>query len=232
MCFSIVIPMLNEESNISNLIEEIDKALKNFKEFEIIIVDDGSIDKSTISVKESQSRSKITLLSNNRNMGQSYSITKGIKNAKHNKIITIDADMQNNPMDIPKMIKIYNNNETVKLLGGIRKNRKDTMIKKITSKIANKFRSLVLQDNCEDTGCSLKVFDRQIYLSFPFFDGMHRFLPSLFKGFGCMTMFIDVDHRSRKFGKSNYDTIGRLFRGIRDIIKVVIIIKKFKRTRD
>ena len=84
--------MLNEESNISNLIEEIDKALKNFKEFEIIIVDDGSIDKSTISVKESQSRSKITLLSNNRNMGQSYSITKGIKNAKYNKIITIDAD--------------------------------------------------------------------------------------------------------------------------------------------
>jgi len=224
--------MLNEESNISNLIEEIDKALKNFKEFEIIIVDDGSIDKSTISVKESQSRSKITLLSNNRNMGQSYSITKGIKNAKHNKIITIDADMQNNPMDIPKMIKIYNNNETVKLLGGIRKNRKDTMIKKITSKIANKFRSLVLQDNCEDTGCSLKVFDKKIYLSFPFFDGIHRFLPSLFKGFGCMTMFIDVDHRSRKFGKSNYDTIGRLFRGIRDIIKVVIIIKKFKRTRD
>ena len=65
-----------------------------------------------------------------------------------------------------------------------------------------------------------------------FFDGIHRFLPSLFKGFGCMTMFIDVDHRSRKFGKSNYDTIGRLFRGIRDIIKVVIIIKKFKRTRD
>ena len=86
----------------------------------------------------------------------------------------------------------------------------------------------ILNDNCRDTGCSLKVFDKKIFLSFPFFDGIHRFLPALFSGFNHKTTFVDVDHRSRKFGKSKYGTIDRLYRGVKDIIKVKKIIKNNK----
>ena len=89
--------------------------------------------------------------------------------------------------------------------------------------------SLLLNDNCKDTGCSLKVFKKECYLSFPFFSSIHRFLPALFKGFGYKTKFISVDHRPRLKGYSKYGTIARLYRGILDIYKVYIIIKKYKK---
>ena len=95
----------------------------------------------------------------------------------------------------------------------------------LSSKIANIIRSRILKDQCKDTGCSLKVFNKKIFLSFPYFNGIHRFLPALFKGYGYKTVFIDVNHRSRKFGMSKYGTMNRLFRGIRDIIKVNKILK-------
>ena len=98
-------------------------------------------------------------------------------------------------------------------------------MKLISSKIANQFRSLILKDGCVDTGCSLKVFDKEIFLTFPFFDGIHRFLPSLFKGFGKNTLFIDVDHRPRISGISKYGTFDRLYKGILDIIRVKKIIR-------
>ena len=96
----------------------------------------------------------------------------------------------------------------------------------LSSKFANSIRSKILKDDCLDTGCSLKVFDKNIFLNFPYFNGIHRFLPALFKGYGYKTYFINVDHRPRKKGKSNYGTIDRLYRGIIDIIKVRKIIKK------
>ena len=114
-------------------------------------------------------------------------------------------------------------------MGGIRNKRKDSYIKKISSKIANYIRSNILNDHCSDTGCSLKIFDRDSYLEFPYFDGIHRFLPALFKGYWHKTKFINVDHRMRKYGKSKYGTFKRLLKGIIDLIKVVKIIKKFKR---
>ena len=98
--------------------------------------------------------------------------------------------------------------------------------------IANKIRNLVLQDNCKDTGCSLKVFDKKLFLSFPPFKGMHRFLPALFKGYEKKTYFIEVDHRQRFYGNSNYDTFERLISGIIDIVRVLIIIKKYKKQND
>ena len=95
--------------------------------------------------------------------------------------------------------------------------------------MANSFRQYILKDNCEDTGCSLKVFDKNIFMKFPFFNGIHRFLPALYKGYGINTFFVKVDHRYRKFGLSKYGTFGRLFRGIRDLIKVAKIINKIKK---
>ena len=133
-----------------------------------------------------------------------------------------------NPIDIPILLEKYLSHHNTFLVGGIRTKRKDSLIKIISSKIANKIRSLILKDDCIDTGCSLKVFDRDIFLSFPFFDGIHRFLPALFKGYGYKTMYVAVDHRERKFGISKYGTINRLIRGIIDIIKVLNIIKNHK----
>ena len=109
------------------------------------------------------------------------------------------------------MIQEYNKDKDLVLVGGIRLNRKDNFLKKISSKIANKIRMLILKDNCEDTGCSLKIFDKKIFLSFPLFDGIHRFLPALFTGYGKKTIFVDVDHRPRIYGYSKYGTFKRLF---------------------
>ena len=152
----------------------------------------------------------------------------GINSSKYNTIVTIDGDGQNNPIDIPKLANVYFSNKNLYLVGGIRKNRKDNFKKIISSKIANLIRKKLLNDNCNDTGCSLKIFDKETFLRFPPFNGMHRFLPALFKGYGKNTDFINVDHRKRKFGISKYGTFDRMIRGIRDMIRVLIIIKKIK----
>ena len=123
---------------------------------------------------------------------------------------------------------MYILNNDIQLVGGIRINRQDNTIKIISSKIANYIRKMILKDNCKDTGCSLKVFNKKIFLTFPYFDGIHRFLPALFIGFGYKTFFIDVNHRKRKYGVSKYGTINRLFKGIRDLYKVKKIIKNNK----
>tara|TARA_B100000579_G_C22689272_1_gene784195 strand:+ start:87 stop:788 length:702 start_codon:yes stop_codon:yes gene_type:complete len=230
--FSLIIPVFNEGKNITNLVYEIYDSLKNHKDFEVILVNDYSNDNTLLEIDELKSNFPIKIINNKKNYGQSYSIKEGISKSKYDIIITIDGDGQNNPKDIPSLLKVYFNNNEIKLVGGIRNKRKDSNIKLISSKIANTIRSNVLKDNCQDTGCSLKVFDKRIFLNFPFFDGIHRFLPALFKGYGYKTTFINVDHRPRLYGKSNYGTVGRLFKGVLDLIRVVIIVKKFKRNRD
>jgi dolichol-phosphate mannosyltransferase len=229
---SVVMPVYNEELNIQLLVEEINSNLnKIIKNFEILIIDDASTDRSKIVIKELAKNYdyKIKLIENKTNRGQSYSIYKAIKNASFDTIVTIDGDGQNNPADIPKILDIYFNNSNLSLVGGIRINRKDNFLKIISSKVANNIRKLILDDNCNDTGCSLKIFDKNVFLLFPFFDGMHRFLPALFSGFSKKTLFINVDHRKRIHGKSKYGTMKRLIKGIIDIIKVSIIIKNYKK---
>lgn len=223
--FSIIIPVYNESNNIEKLFNEIRFSLKNFDTYQIVFIDDGSTDGSQDILKDLENKKLIKLIKNKKNIGQSYSIYEGIKNAKYETIITLDGDGQNNPNDIPKLIKMYNETNN-KLIGGIRIKRKDNYIKKISSIIANNIRSFILKDNCKDTGCSLKIFDRNIFLSFPYFDGLHRFLPALFKGYGYNTDFINVSHRQRNFGKSKYGTFDRLFKGVKDIFIVNNIIKK------
>ncbi len=222
--FSLVIPLFNESKNIKFLLNEIITNLSNYKNYEIILVNDASTDNTSLMINN-LSINSIKVINNTENRGQSYSIHEGIKKSSHNIIITLDGDGQNDPADIPKLFKIYTFNEDIKLIGGIRRNRKDNFTKIISSKIANFIRSRILNDECDDTGCALKVFDKKIFLSFPFFDGVHRFLPALFKGYGHKTLFVDVNHRKRNHGISKYGTMNRLFVGIRDIIKVKKILK-------
>ena len=222
--FSIVIPLYNECENIKSLLSEIFTNLYSYDNFEIILVDDASTD-NTIGVIKKVIDNKVKILNNKTNRGQSFSIHKGIQHSSFDTIITIDGDGQNDPADIPKLINKYFESDKLKLLGGIRSKRKDSLIKVLSSKIANKIRSKILNDGCQDTGCSLKVFDKKIFLTFPYFDGMHRFIPALYRGYGFETNFINVNHRKRKYGTSKYGTINRLFKGIRDIIKVRNILK-------
>jgi len=223
--FSIIIPVYNEQDNIYNLILEIKKELSNLYKYEIIIVDDSSTDQTQSTLAKLNKEFSVNIILNKINEGQSKSILNGIMHAKNDIIITIDGDGQNNPRDIKNLINTFLTKK-YDLVAGIRKKRKDNYIKKISSKIANYIRAKYLDDNCSDTGCALKIFNKEIFLEFPFFDGIHRFLPALFKGYGYKTYFINVDHRPRKEGKSNYGTIDRLYRGIIDIIKVRKIIKK------
>jgi len=228
---SIVIPIFNEGLNISNLLTELNDALISIKDisFEIIIVDDASTDDSLTILNDLKKKfTTIKIIKNKENYGQSKSIYNAILKAKYKTIVTLDGDGQNDPKDIDKLLSEYFNFDDLKLVGGLRVKRKDSLLKIVSSKIANKVRNFILKDNCKDTGCSLKVFDRNIFLTFPFFDGIHRFLPALYLGFGYKTKYISVSHRKRLYGTSKYGTLKRLMNGMLDIIKVKSIIKKNK----
>ncbi len=221
---SIVIPIYNEEGNINILLDEIIENLSFLNSYEVIIIDDFSSDNSKKQVLEKNIKN-LRLVKNSINRGQSYSIYKGVKLSKYNTIITIDGDLQNDPKDIKKLLIKYNDDDKIKLVSGIRTNRKDTYLKIISSKIANSIRSFILKDNCVDTGCSLKIFDKNTFLKIPFFNGLHRFIPALFIGMRCNVIYMNVNHRHRKYGISKYSTLNRLFRGIYDIYRVRRIIK-------
>ena len=224
--FSIIIPIFNEEKNIINLYKEIKNSLINIKilDYEIIFVNDCSNDGSKKTIEQILIKdNKIKLISNDTNSGQSFSLHQGIKFSRYSTIVIIDGDGQNVPSDISKLLEIYNQGK-YKLIGGIRKIRKDSIIKILSSKIANYIRSIILNDGCKDSGCGLKVFDKKIFLEVPYFDGIHRFLPAIFQGFGYNTFFIEVKHRKRKFGKSKYGIFKRLLSGIINIIRVKKIV--------
>ena len=226
---SIIIPIFNEGDNIISLLKEINENLTDSIIYEIVVVNDCSTDNTLEILNQKNKYNNLKIINHNKNLGQSFSILTGIKNSKYDNIVTIDGDGQNNPSDIFKLYKVfYYPNTKYALVGGIRVNRKDSFIKIISSKIANYVRQLILRDNCSDTGCSLKIFNKKIFLSLPYFDGIHRFLPALFKGYGYETFFIEVNHRSRLKGQSKYGTFDRLIKGIKDLVRVKKIIAKLK----
>ena len=229
IAFSIVIPIYNESKNLDSLVSEIFLALKGINNFELILVNDGSTDNSKQVLEKLKKNYLITIINLNHNKGQSFAIWQGIKKSKYNDVITMDGDGQNNPTDIKKLIEFYFSDTTLSLVGGIRKKRKDSLVKIYSSKVANFIRSKILNDDCIDTGCSLKIFKKDVFLAFPFFNGIHRFLPALFKGYGKKTFYIDVDHRSRNLGISKYGTFDRLFKGVIDIFRVLIILYRYKK---
>ena len=115
------------------------------------------------------------------------------------------------------------------MIGGLRSKRKDSIVKILSSKFANSIRKLILNDKCDDTGCSLKIFNKHEFLKLPYFNGMHRFLPALFIALNNRNLFVKVNHRYRIYGSSNYGTLDRLFRGIIDIFRVLVIIRNIKK---
>tara|TARA_B100001057_G_scaffold499215_1_gene609031 strand:- start:1579 stop:2274 length:696 start_codon:yes stop_codon:yes gene_type:complete len=229
MNISLIIPVFNEEFNLNIFFDEIltSGVYENVKE--IIFVDDCSIDGSVTIIKKLTNKyNKVVVKINDINRGQSYSIYNGILISNYDIIATIDSDGQNIPEDLFKLIKLFKSHK-YDLVSGIRKIRNDSLIKRISSKIANRYRMFILKDSCKDTGCSLKIFKKSIFLKFKYFNGIHRFIPSLFECNGFKVNYTKVGHRARMYGFSNYGTYKRMINGIIDTYKVKKIISNFNK---
>lgn len=223
MDLSVVIPVHNEEESIGNLINEIVAALSEKYQYEIVVVDDGSTDQTLDTLLEiKQELTVLRVIKHLKNSGQSTAVRTGVQYAKSSWIATLDGDGQNDPADIPNLYNELVNQDLDPWLvvAGYRKKRKDTWLKRMSSKYANGIRDKLLRDGTPDTGCGLKVFSRDSFLALPYFDHMHRYIPALFQRQGGRVVSIKVNHRHRMLGTSKYGFHNRLWVGIVDILGV------------
>ena len=231
---SVVIPAKNEAENIVALVEGIDRALAGHEPFEIIVVDDCSTDNS-VAVLQARAATMphLRIVRHDRSGGQSAAVHSGVKAATAPVICTLDGDGQNPPEELPKLVAPILNDTTgrIGLVAGQRVGRQDTWSKKWASKFANGLRGWILQDGTRDTGCGLKAFQRQAFLDLPYFDHMHRYLPALFNRDGWQVAHVDVSHRPRGAGRSNYSNIQRALVCVVDLFGVAWLLRRRKKAR-
>jgi dolichol-phosphate mannosyltransferase len=229
---SVVVPVFNERDNVPPLVHEIVAALRGVVPFEIVYVDDHSRDDTLAVLRGLKAEvPELRVLSHASQSGQSTAIRTGVKAARGAWIATLDGDGQNDPADIPKLIaKRGDDPGEVKLFAGWRVNRQDTGSKRWASKWANAIRARMLRDDTPDTGCGIKLFERDAFLDLPYFDHMHRYLPALMQRAGWKTVSVPVNHRARTTGVSKYNNLNRALVGIRDMRGVAWLITRSKRT--
>jgi glycosyltransferase involved in cell wall biosynthesis len=213
---SIVIPVFNEEDNLGPLVKEIESVMEKVgRKFEIIFVDDKSTDRSFEVLKElKKSRQFIRIIPHLINSGESAGEATGFANANGEVIITMDADQQNDPADIPALLGALKDN--VAAVCGVRRRRRDTIVKRISSRTANTFRNIMTGDRIVDAGCTYRAIRRSAIWQLQVFNGMHRFLPTLLRFQGYKVIEILVNDRPRTRGKSKYGIGNRMWRGILD----------------
>lgn len=209
---SIVLPVKNEAGNIGPLIGEIAAALTGRWPFEVICVNDGSRDGTQAEIAALMATSPwLRQLVHVVSCGQSAAVRSGVAAARAPIVATLDGDGQNNPKFLPDLLEpLLNGDAHIGLVAGQRVDRQATGSKKMQSRIANEVRRMVLKDGTRDSGCGLKAFRRDVFLALPYFDGLHRFLPALFRREGQNVAFVDVVDRQRGHGKSNYGMLDRL----------------------
>lgn len=213
---SIVIPVMNEEGNVAALHQEIKEVCeREGYEYEIIFADDGSSDRTIDIIK---TLSPVKLIKFRKNFGQTAAMDAGIKAAKLKYIVTMDGDRQNDPNDIPLLVKHLEDNK-LDIVSGWRKNRKDTFMKKFVSRGANFMRKVLINDGIHDSGCSLKIFKNECFTGISLYGEMHRFIPGLLKIKGFSVGEIVVNHRARTEGITKYNW-KRTFKGFIDMISV------------
>ena len=221
MQLSIVVPVYNEAENVLPLLAEIDRAMAGAPPLEILFVDDGSEDDTPRRLKSAMAgRNDLRVLRHSPRSGQSAAVATGARAAKGEWIATLDGDGQNDPADIPRLLAEVGRDPGLSLVGGLRQKRRDTLSRRLAGRFANRLRQAVLKDGCTDTGCGLKLFRREAFLTLPSFDGMHRFLPALFLRQGYRVAFLPVGHRPRERGVSKYSNFRRAMIGIADLMGV------------
>ena len=229
---SVVVPVHNEEDSVAPLVGEIVAALRGLIDFEIVYVDDTSRDATLQRLRELQATTpELRVIRHLSNAGQSTAVRNGVKAAHAPWIATLDGDGQNDPADMPKLLAQRDAAAPdIKLFAGWRVNRRDSGSKRWASKWANAIRARMLRDDTPDTGCGIKLFEREAFLDLPYFDHMHRYLPALFKRAGWNCVSVPVNHRERSAGVSKYNNLQRAWVGLSDLRGVGWLIKRSKRT--
>ena len=229
---SVVVPVRNEADNVAPLVKEIVSVLDGRWAYEIIYVNDGSTDATGERLCElMKNHPQLRQLRHAASCGQSAAVRSGVRAARGAIVATLDGDGQNNPAFLPELIlAIENGGDRVGLAAGQRVGRKDTGFKRWQSRAANAVRNAILHDGTRDTGCGLKAFRREVFLSMPYFDGLHRFLPALVRREGFDIAYVDVVDRPRHSGVSNYGFFDRLWIGIMDLAGVWWLIRRKKTT--
>lgn len=227
---SVVAPVYNEEGNVHELYNSITAALAGrIDSYEIVLVNDGSHDRSAVLLDEiAAGDPNVKIIHFEKNCGQTAAIWAGMRNSKGELIALIDADLQTDPRDIFRLMPFI---EKIDFVNGKRVDRRDTVLKKISSRIGNGVRNWITKDDIYDTGCPMKLFKREVAESFYLFNGMHRFLPTLAKMNGFSVLEVSVTHRERMHGESKYGVLNRAFVGFMDAIVVGWLRKRVIRYR-
>src|SRR5438270_6648526 len=218
---SVVFPVYNEEENLPILMEELARALApGGRSYEIIAVDDGSRDRSPAVLHELRAKyPQLRVLTFEKNSGQTAALDAGWRAARGTYVVSLDADLQNDPADIPAMMRTLEQSGADMVIG-VRVNRQDTWARKVQSRIGNGVRNWITRDEITDTGCSLKLARRAAIEPVRLYTGMHRFLPTLVRMHGFKVVEMPVNHRPRKYGTSKYGAMNRAFRGLADCFAV------------
>jgi dolichol-phosphate mannosyltransferase len=233
---SVVVPVHDEADNIGPLVEEIGRALDGWVDFEIVYVDDASRDDTPQRLASVALRQpRLRVLRHESNCGQSTAIATGVRHARAPLVATLDGDGQNDPADIRLLWQRWQDERggdptEPLLLVGWRVQRRDTTLRRWSSRVANGVRARVLGDATPDTGCGLKLFERDTFLQLPFFDHMHRFLPALMLRQGGRVISVPVRHRPRLLGRSHYGVWNRLWVGLVDLIGVSWLRRRMRLT--
>ena len=230
MDLSVVVPAHNEAESLGPLVREIGAVLGPGASYEIVVVDDGSTDATSARAEEiARTNPRLRVVRHPTSRGQSFAIATGVRAASGAWIATLDGDGQNDPADIPRLLALRSAESAGAgplLVAGYRRKRRDSWLKRVSSRVANAVRGRLLGDRTPDTGCGLKVFEREVFLALPHFDHMHRFLPALFLRAGGRVVSVEVAHRPRERGVSHYGMWNRLWAGIVDIAGVWWLIRR------
>jgi len=225
---SVVIPVHNEAENVGLLAGELHAVLGSLGGGEIIFVDDGSTD-DTVSVLHTARASgipELRVICHEWHSGQSAAVCTGVRVARTEWIATLDGDGQNDPADIAKLIAAQQREPALRLIVGNRTTRRDTWVRRVSARVANGVRGGLLGDGTPDSGCGIKLFDRDTFMNLPRFDHMHRFLPALFQRAGAKVASVPVSHRPRIRGTSKYGLRNRLWAGIVDLCGVIWLTRR------
>jgi dolichol-phosphate mannosyltransferase len=216
--FSLVVPIYNEEENVVTLLTELQEVLAPLGAHEVLVVDDGSRDRSRQRMQEWKGEQRadwLRILVLERNCGQSAAVMAGAEQARSSVVATIDGDMQNDPRDIAAMLATVERGEADAVVG-VRRRRRDTFVRRLSSRIGNGVRNWLTGDRVTDAACGIKVIRREYFLRAPRFVGMHRFMATLVRYLGGRVVEVDVNHRPRAAGTAKYGIGNRIWKGLRD----------------